>query len=242
MSKFFVTSDIHSFYNELIDALNEAGFDKNNEDHWLVVCGDCFDRGPDAQKVLNYLQSLPRKVLIKGNHEQLLVNCCEREYPFSYDSHNGTILTILDLGEGESFSDKCRSTLAKVVPFFNGMVNYFETKNHIFVHSWIPVHGAEFNDDWRNSTQEEWDGAMWGNPFTMAERGLLPDKTIVFGHYRCSTGWAKAEGRSEFGPDAKFEPYYGKGYIAIDACTAYSGIKNVIVIEDEFIDNKMIEE
>jgi hypothetical protein len=72
----------------------------------------------------------------------------------------------------------------------------------------------------------------------MAEQGLLPDKTIVFGHWHCSTGWAKAENRSEFGDDAKFDPYYGDGFIGIDACTVRSGKCNVIVIEDEFLEDE----
>ena len=30
--KFFVLSDIHSFYDEMISALNEAGYDRDNKD------------------------------------------------------------------------------------------------------------------------------------------------------------------------------------------------------------------
>jgi hypothetical protein len=249
MPKFFVTSDIHSFYDELITALNSAGFDKNNEEHWLVVCGDCFDRGPDSQKVWKYLRDLPRKVLIKGNHEELLLDCCHRRYPHQHDYSNGTVKTILHLGYGVEFEDMCEYTLAKVGPFIDNMVNYFETKNYIFVHSWIPVINMdnlpahytrnrkfEFNPNWRNASQKEWDEATWGNPFSMAERCLMPDKTVVFGHWHCSTGWAKAEGRSEFEDDARFDPYYGDGFIAIDACTAHTHKCNVVVIEDEFLE------
>jgi hypothetical protein len=240
MPKFFVTSDIHSFYNELIESLNQAGFDKNNEDHWLIVCGDCFDRGPDSRRLLRYLKSLPRKMLIKGNHEQLLVECCKRGYAMSHDMHNGTAQTIFDLGSGQNFSEKCKSTLTKVRPFLKSMVNYFETKNHIFVHSWVPTtinkcHIRQLKPDWRNASQGEWDDAMWENPFDMVDDKLMPDKTIVFGHYHCSAGWARYKGGSEYGPNARFDPYYGDGFIAIDSCTAYSGIKSVIVIEDEFI-------
>ena len=250
MPKLFVTSDIHSYYDALITALNEAGFDENDENHYLVVCGDCFDRGPDSGKVLKYLTDLPRKILVKGNHEQLLLDCCRRGYPGSHDVSNGTARTIWDLGYGYNFDEMCEYTLVKVRPFINKMVNYFETKNHIFVHSWIPTISKdnlpahytrnrtfEFNPDWRNVSQKEWDAAMWGNPFNMAEQGLLPDKTVVFGHWHCSTGWAKAEGRSEFDNDAKFDPYYGDGFIGIDACTAHSGKCNVIVIEDEFLED-----
>jgi serine/threonine protein phosphatase 1 len=251
MLKFFVTSDIHSYYEPLIEALNETGFDENDENHYLIVCGDCFDRGPDSAKVLKYLQSLPRKVLIKGNHEQLLLDCCKRGEYLSHDVSNGTAKTIFHLGYGYEFEDMCEHTLIKVRPFIGGMVNYFETKNYIFVHSWIPTFNKdglpshytrnrkfEFNPDWRNASQKEWDEATWGNPFDMAERGLLPNKTVVFGHWHCSVGWAKSEGRSEFDDDAKFEPYYGDGFIGIDACTAHTGKCNVIVIEDDLLEDE----
>jgi hypothetical protein len=71
----------------------------------------------------------------------------------------------------------------------------------------------------------------------LAEKGFnQTGKTIVVGHWHCSTGWAKTEGRKEFGETAKFEPFYGDGFISIDACTAYSKKCNVIVLEDDFID------
>lgn len=249
MAKFFVVSDIHGYYDELIKALNEAGFDKDNESHWLITCGDHFDRGGQPVQVMKYLMSLPRKILIKGNHEQLFVDLCERGFPYSHDRSNGTLGTVFSLDVGDDcYNIDYDMVLRKVKPFFNNMVNYFETKNHIFVHSWIPLiiedslpayytrdRQFSFNDNWRNASDKDWQDAMWGNPFKLAAKGLLPDKTIVFGHWHCSTGWAKAEGRSEFGNDAKFDPYYGNGFVSIDACCAYSGKINCIVIEDEFL-------
>lgn len=251
MPKFYCISDIHSFFDEMKKALDEVGFDPNDESAWLVVCGDCFDRGPDSDKVLRYLRGLPRKVFVRGNHEDLLVECCKRGYPQGYDYSNGTMETTCQLGDmdaGYSFDECCIRTLSKVHLFFDSMVDYFETANYIFVHSWIPVINKDglpryytrdrefvFNPDWRNANKREWEDARWGNPFDMADRGLKPDKTIVFGHWHCSAGWAQSEGRSEFGSDAKFDPYYGDGFISIDACTAHSGKVNVIVLEDDFI-------
>ena len=253
MSKFFVISDVHGFYNEMKKALDEAGFDENNPEHYVVGLGDFFDRGPDPIKVMKYLHNLPRKILIKGNHEQLLVNCCYRGQAYSHDISNGTANTIWDIaytpGYIEDFAEMCDYTLNRTKPFRDSMVNYFETKNYIFVHSWVPIinkdglpahytkgRSFDFNPDWRNANQEEWDDAMWGNPFDMAARGLLPDKTIIFGHWHCSAGWAETEGRSEFGTDAKFDPYYGDGFISIDACTAHTRKVNVLVIEDKFLE------
>ena len=50
MHKFFCISDIHSFYEPMIEALNNAGFNPENPEHILVVCGDVFDRGPNSAK------------------------------------------------------------------------------------------------------------------------------------------------------------------------------------------------
>lgn len=49
---------------------------------------------------------------------------------------------------------------------------------------------------------------------------------IVSGHWHCSWGHAT------FDSNAVFTPYYSKGIIAIDACTAYSGFVNCLVLED----------
>ena len=246
-------SDIHGFYDEMKIALDEAGFDLNNEEHWLVTCGDHFDRGPKPLEVMRFLRTLPRKILVKGNHEELLIDCCERGFPGGHDYSNGTYDTICEMGgigEYRSFDECCTITLAKAHLFLDSMVDYFETKNYIFVHSWVPLISKDglpsyytrnrqfaFRPDWREASEKEWQDSRWGNPFDLAEKGLLPDKTIVFGHWHSSTGWAKAEGRSEFGEDAKFEPYYGDGFISIDACTAHSGKVNVIVLEDEFLED-----
>lgn len=249
MPKFFVMSDIHGFYDEMITALDEAGFDKNNEDHWIITCGDHFDRGEQPLQVLEFLQSLPRKILVKGNHETLLLELLQRGFPYVYDWQNGTSLTVMNMApDTGSFGEACTVVYAKVKDFIDGMVNYFETDKYIFVHSWIPLkcnddlpmhymrnRKYEFNPNWREAHHSDWENARWGNPYTFIEKGWLPEKTIVFGHWHCSTGWAKAEGRSEFGKDAKFDPFYGDGFISIDACTAHSGKCNVIVIEDEFL-------
>ena len=254
MVKFFVISDVHGFYDEMIEALEKAGFDINNPNHWVIGCGDYTDRGPKSWEVIRFLHNLPRKILIRGNHEELFEACCYRGEPYMHDLQNGTAGAISDIArfnpEGYGyFPEDCVYALKWTRPFRESLVDYFETKNYIFVHSWVPVvakdgkpayytrdRSFEFNPNWRDASPQEWSDARWGNPFDMAARGLMPDKTIVFGHWHSSTGWAQSEGRSEFGEDAKFDPYYGEGFIAIDACTAYSGKCTVVVIEDEFME------
>lgn len=247
--KLFVFSDVHGFYNELRKTLNEVGFDQNNPEHIAVCLGDTTDRGTQPQEVIDYLTSLPRKVLIKGNHESLIMRCIGRSYPEWHDWHNGTAQTIIDLApRAVNFYDACSVAYEKMQPFIDSMVNYYETKHYIFVHSFVPLKNCdglpayytknrkfEFNPDWRYAHASAWEEARWGNPFDLAAQGLLPDKTLVFGHYHTSWPRHKYEGKPEMGDKADFSPYYGNGYIGIDACTAYSKKVNVLVLEDEFL-------
>lgn len=255
MPKFFVCSDIHSFYTPLKKALDEKGFDPNNEDHWLIVCGDCFDRGNDSYELLAFLMQLERKILVKGNHDLLLEACCMREWAEWHDYSNGTEKTINDLGgagEGYPFDTCCQRTWNRTAAYRASLVNYFETENYIFVHSWIPTivdydKGASkpwhrvgkthtYREDWRNANDAEWEEAMWGNPFDMHWLGLnQTGKTIVFGHWHCSAGHKMLGHCKDEFEYAIWEPCYAEGIIGIDRCTAHTGQCNVIVLEDEWL-------
>ena len=244
MPKLYCVSDIHGFYNELRVALDKAGFDPNNKDHFLISCGDEFDRGPNPKEVMNFLNGLKRKVIIRGNHTQLFEDLCLRGFPEWYDERNGTRSTVEILGNYKYDNDSkscCERAFNRTKKYRNNMVNYFETKNYIFVHSFLPLikntYDYSFNPDWRDATQEEWDNSMWGNPFELAKQGLLPpDKTLVFGHFHTSYPRRKYENKPEWGTKADFSIYYGDGYIGIDACTVYSGKVNVLVLEDDFME------
>lgn len=258
--KLFVVSDIHSFYTPFKKALDKAGFDSNNNEHWLIVCGDSFDRGNESEELLNYLMSIERKILIKGNHDLLLEECCSRGFPYKLDKHNGTFNTIVNLGDSHDFSSCCKDTLDRTAAYRNQLVNYFETENYIFVHSWIPMdvkydetdskpwylHGKinSYKEDWRNANEAEWEEAMWGNPFHRAKEGLnKTGKTIVFGHWHCSAGYVLNDDVGifrEFDEYACWEPYKNKqqGIIGIDRCTVHTGEVNILVLEDNFINNK----
>lgn len=238
MAKLFVVGDVHGFYDELKQALNDAGFDPNNKEHFLISCGDHLDRGRQPQEVIDYLMSLERKVLIRGNHESLFMDCIKRGYPYGYDWANGTAQSIIDLApEVYTFPDACKVAYNKTKDFIFSMADYFETENYIFVHSWVPLNKDEtaIDSNWRNASASAWESARWGNPYELAESGFLPDKTLVFGHFHTSYPRAKYEGKPEWEYGADFSIYYGDGYIAIDACTAYTHKINVLVIEDNFL-------
>lgn len=82
----------------------------------------------------------------------------------------------------------------------------------------------------------EWNYARWYNGMEAACQGAIePEKTIVCGHWYCSYGHAKIEGKGEErGENADYSPYYGKGIIVLDACTVLSKKMNCIKIVESF--------
>lgn len=258
--KIFAISDMHSYLTLTLKALKDAGWDENNSEHIIVVCGDCIDRGNETAEMIEWLIDLINKgklIYIKGNHDILMQEMLDRGYSMSHDRHNGTeksyyqlLNAHADMMDGRKPDDIVRAVLQ---PLYDNMVNYFETQNYIFVHSWIPTHKKskphpankwiplttdEYMEDWRNANDVEWDDATWGNPYEMAEEGLnQTGKIIVFGHFHVTYPRHKYHDEDEFGPNANFDIYYGDGYIAIDGCIAASNGKiNILTIEDDFLE------
>lgn len=121
--KWFVSSDIHGFFDEYMNALNNAGFDINNSNHGLIILGDIFDRGSQPLKVYKFLKSIPldRRILVRGNHEELLLELVERGYPLQHDQINGTydtLYSILSL-------DKVKYEIKQFLKRSNEMPKYY---------------------------------------------------------------------------------------------------------------------
>ena len=69
---YYIVADVHGFFDILKEALDNAGFDKNNPGHIFVSLGDLLDRGKQPRECLQFVNSLERKILIRGNHEDLM--------------------------------------------------------------------------------------------------------------------------------------------------------------------------
>ena len=270
MKKYFVVSDTHSFLTALLKALNDKGFENDNPDHILIICGDLFDRGDESREMFEFVKSLPedRFIYIKGNHEDLLFDCYNQiihnEIVSSHHYSNGTVKTIANLS-GLKTEDcgwlmydiwsplrgNVMDKLPEILEFINKRsVDYVEIGNYILVHGWIPCKPSDanpyhsrgvkytFDENWRDGN---WNASRWINGMEAWRQGIkIEGKTIVCGHWHCSWGWSHLkQDRSEFPPKNKkdfkksFEPFVEDGIIAIDACTAYSGIVNCIVLEIE---------
>lgn len=238
--KLFVVSDVHSYLTEMKQALDKAGFDQNNPEHLFIGCGDYFDRGNESQQMLDYLLQLPNKVLVRGNHEDLMRDMCDRGYPLSHDTSNRTAHTAYDLAPNTSdWKVICSVAYHKLKPLYDEMVDYFETRHYIFCHSWIPRHTwIPSGKDWRHARNSAWESARWVNPFKAAEAtGNNTGKIIVHGHWSNSYYWAIKNGTSEYGDDACFDICKHNGCIGLDTCTALTHRVNVLVLKDELLDS-----
>lgn len=239
--KYFVSADIHGFYDEWMQALKEKGFDINNPNHKIIICGDTLDRGRQPKQIIDFILSNKDKiVLIRGNHEDLMEEMILRNNSTAMDLSNGTAYTIVDLYPEWQISEFDLSKIARktrLQELLDLCVDYFETDHYIFVHGWIPIieNCYLYDENWKNARKERWQKARWTNPVEMYKYEIYePNKTIVCGHWHCSALWQELnpEQYEEFGAKANFEPFITDKMIALDACTTYSKKVNVFVIND----------
>lgn len=242
--KYFIVADVHGFYNEMITALEEKGFDKTNYEHIFVSLGDYFDRGKQAKECLDFVNSLPteRKILIVGNHDLLMDEMIYRGYPVSSDIYNGTLGTIHQIvgtrrNQGEEI-DAIRGNYQYNL-YRKELILWTEVGDNIFVHGWIP------QIDYKNASYKDWKDATWLNGMARWSQGIkVPNKTIWCGHWHTSWGHAhlhhegvefinKEYDYKAFGitPIVHHEPFKDEGIVAMDACTALSHKVNCEVIE-----------
>lgn len=250
--KIFVVADVHGFYDEMKYALDQAGFDPSNENHMLVSLGDIVDRGPKPVETLEYLMSLPRKILIRGNHEDLAEEMMRTGEYYGHDISNGTWDTFRLFAAHQKGFEISRELAVfdwdDVVmrvrhyslwrEYLRSTINYYETANHVFVHGWIPT-GPHVIIDWRRcATEKDWEHARWAKSPLMANMKMFDPKgkKLVIGHWHASDFHKKFSKNPEDKVIENFTPFYHPRFIACDACTAYSGFCNVVVIEDERVE------
>ena len=253
MMKYFITSDVHSFCDELMTALDEKGFEKDNPEHILCVCGDLFDRGDKTVQLFEFVKELAvqdRLIYIRGNHEDLLFDCVNElkmgYTPSRHHFHNGTVKTICQFcGENEWIiydyerRPKIVEIMKPILEFIDKYsVDYADIGDYVLVHGWWPA--FDIVDDYHNAPDYLWKDARWENGMNMWRNpaNRIEGKTVICGHWHCSWGWSHIrQERKEWAQLNRkdwlksFEPFIDDGIMAIDACTAYTGKVNCVVIE-----------
>ncbi len=232
--KYFVVSDIHGHFTQLKEALSSAGFDAENENHVFVCCGDYFDRGNENVEVLKFCERLKHKVLIRGNHEDMLLKIFDTAEMRPHNFLNGTQQTIeeffgkycLNADNTLDFSGKT-SMLNRLYAFIDGMVDCFETEEFVFLHGWFPE-GAVTPALREQAGAYAWERARWIK-WTDKYNGERPlaDKTVVCGHVPTFLAYRVDAARCAEDTDL----YYGNGLIAVDTGVFETKKIHVLVLD-----------
>ena len=251
--KNFVVSDIHDHYDLLIEALDIKGFDINNENHRLIVCGDAFYSGPQPGELFAFLRDLSNKgrlIFIYGNHDiELLDNLRAKHFTRPANRKCAELIVSCLTGRAGLTDDELILECERLG--FTGFladapVWYYENENYVFVHGFIPTDKKAYRPDWRDATEKEWrTAAARGDAMALSMRyGISePNKKIVCGHYSAARCYlmkdaTQADWDNKIYKDVScvpadgFKPFFGDTFIAIDQSVKKTGFMNCIVIDE----------
>lgn len=167
MSYTFAVGDIHGCavqMNELIEAIEFA-----QPEGTIVFVGDYIDRGPDSRGVIERLMAGPRRpgwrwIMLKGNHEEMMVSACRVVGNPTMWLVNGGEETLL------SFGDRVPDD---VLDWANALPLYHQDEHRIYVHAGV--------DDTVPLAQHSEQILLWRRP-APGETGRYWGKHLVHGH------------------------------------------------------------
>lgn len=170
----YVMSDLHGNYDKYIEMLELISFSEKDQ---LYVLGDIFDRGDNPLGILDHIRKHKNIHLLKGNHEQMYVECYQDEFRDMYHwLCNGGMKTYEQLiNRGQQYMDNTYRYL-KNLPYIE-VVDKF-----ILVHAglYLPSNLNELTLLELIHLQEE-DNCIWTRQNIDRER-QYKDYTVVAGH------------------------------------------------------------
>ncbi len=126
----YAISDIHGCYSEFLAILDKINF---SEKDILYVLGDVIDRGPNPIKCLKYIMEVSNIFMIKGNHEEMMINALlgdiyQDRFLWAY---NGGDITY------HKFKKLNNKSQEKILDYIRDLPNYFVLNNCVLVHAGI---------------------------------------------------------------------------------------------------------
>ncbi len=163
----YAIGDIHGCLwalKELIQKLPLSSGDK------LIFLGDYVDRGPDSKGVIDFLINLSKFyncIFLRGNHEQMMLECLEKGRDCYLWELNGAGATIRSYGG-------VRNIPEDHLAFLQSTRLYHVSDNLIFVHAGlrpgIPI-----------EKQDPFD-LVWIRDEFIYSKDAVPGYTVIFGH------------------------------------------------------------
>ncbi|WP_218081436.1 metallophosphoesterase [Anthocerotibacter panamensis] len=147
MNALIAIPDIHGRLDKLQNLLGTLcllGYSLDN----LVFLGDFIDRGRDSAQILDWLiqhkARYPSTVILRGNHEEMMLDHVESGDETWFRPNNGGIATLESYRR--FFREDFRSTIhfhralreSGHLEFLQSLPRYYETQNYFFSHAPIP--------------------------------------------------------------------------------------------------------
>lgn len=216
MPEYYVLSDVHNHYIDMINAIEKSGFDPNNKNHYFISLGNLTSgiiTDEETKQCINYVLSIPeeRRILLAGEKEDALID----KY---------TNLTR----KGKNVLPFC------IIEYIHSLKNFYETEKCIFTSSWIPTIELDdgtyiYDHNWRKAKPFNWREAHWLDPSLQSEYGTnQTHKDIICGNYLASESWVAEGGLSSH------NIYPGVDYININGgiyCEDGQGKINVMRVK-----------
>lgn len=193
----YAIADMHGRYDLwalAVDAiLDHAG---PNEYPKIVVMGDFIDRGPDGSKLVASLRaasdpgnSAPFEVVVlKGNHEDMAVQCTFGGHGLNWWIGNGGGATLKSYGYADrDILTPFKGSLESDLNWMNSLPLYYQDKHRIFVH-------ADVDPDLPMDQQSD-EFMMW-NRVEKHEPVGYPRFHVVHGHMQYGDGPILTDGRT----------------------------------------------
>src|SRR5215813_4908364 len=149
----YVIGDIHARPNLVDQLLRDVPWDKKRDK--IVFLGDLIDRGPDAPGVVETVMKLaagnPNVVVLRGNHEQMLLDCLDYGDLQWLIPENGGLSTLsaygFDLSELTDVSDI--KIPQEHIDFMRSLPFYHEDELAIYVHAGLVLgdHPSQTDSD-----------------------------------------------------------------------------------------------
>ena len=123
--------DIHgckTALERLLESIQPAANDT------IVTLGDYIDRGPDSRGVIDRLIQLgseSQHIALMGNHEEMMLNVVQHQYPHEAWTRYGGVNTLDSYG----FSGSLDFLPEEHLKFFQSLQNFHEHDHHFFAHA-----------------------------------------------------------------------------------------------------------
>jgi len=170
MERTFAIGDIHGCSKTFeVLLFDKVKIEKTDQ---IYCIGDYIDRGKNSKAVIDLILQLREEgytiFTLRGNHEQMLLDCLVDQTACDLWISNGGAETMRSFGISTlEYLDK------KYLSFFKETQFYFETEKYIFVHAGLNFH--------RKNIFEDKEAMLWIRDFS-SQQPAIRNRLLIHGH------------------------------------------------------------